>query len=1105
MAGASLLATLVFMAPSAASAAECPNEAIRQQQGSTYLPDCMAYEMVSPPRKNNTQTVLPSISANEGRVLFFSVAALGDAPQLPSPVGEGYVASREGEGWTPTATAAPAGYGGYGEGGTLTPQGVGPLTPNFNRWITLAPTEVDGSQGRLLYFEGGLGFPSFERSPLLIPQDRQHGKSNMQNSQIQGVSPDLSHLYFQAGDLSTTFFPDDPSPDGTRPQANTYVNAYDRGGGGATVALLARDSSGHVWGGSCGAWLGSGIVRRNPDNPGFGGVNQGAISTDGSRVYFSTRPAQPEAAVCDPANPIRILERVDTAGGPQISEVSPSTPVEGSDFFEAASVDGSKVYFTTTRPLASTDKDAVASGAECSPTTAVQGCDLYLRERLPSGGHEIVQVSAGETTPAVEATADTEAGSKQLKNVATTTGTGTLHGATGTGALSGATGTGVVSAGSAGGLFTLNATTVTVLGEVGAFEVGQTVISSMVAPGTTIAAVGSGTIELSAPATGGGIDFSLAAAKKSLSGVTTSTGAFEAGQTISATGIPAGTTIASVGAGTLELSAFPTAVGSGTQTLAAGSKQVTGVTTSTGAFEAGQTISATGIPDGTTIASVGAGTLELSALPTESGTRPLAAGTKQVTAVTTSTGAFEVGQGISGAGIAPGTTIVAVGNGTLELSQPSADGGSKALSAGALPIEIDQEIAGPGIPPGATVIAVNGQTVEISQPATATASEVSIVANRPPGLDARVFEGATAISGDGSHVYFVAEGALTGADTVSGRSPEVAGPTAGRPNLYLYERDGTFPSGRLTFVATLSREDDLFGSAGGSATENRASFANDASAVPLVADSQTGEGGGDGRILVFKSEASLTDDDTDGGYRDVFRFDSAAGPPTMECVSCRPGGDDSEPFDVHSIAEPGYFQQFNLAPKAQFAEEGRWVSEDGRSIVFATAEPLVSSDLDGKENPYLWRDEGGHGRLSLFPAVGTGEITVSHTGDEVAFITSSVLTGADGDSAADVYVARADGGFVEPTAPAHCQGEACQGSPAPSPPSAVVGTGAFAGNGNVRPKKQSRHHKKKHHHRSSHHKKKPRHQTRRHDKRKNHKMHGADRRPDRKHGREPNK
>ena len=60
----------------------------------------------------------------------------------------------------------------------------------------------------------------------------------------------------------------------------------------------------------------------------------------------------------------------------------------------------------------------------------------------------------------------------------------------------------------------------------------------------------------------------------------------------------------------------------------------------------------------------------------------LQAGSRDVTEVTTTTGAFSVGQSISGSGIPTGTTITGVpGGGVLEISQPATTSGSKAPSS----------------------------------------------------------------------------------------------------------------------------------------------------------------------------------------------------------------------------------------------------------------------------------------------------------------------------------------------------------------------------------------------------------------------------------------
>jgi len=59
-----LAAFLGSSAPSAALAeGACPNEAIRQEQSSTFLPDCRAYEMVSPVDKNGAD-----VAADRGGV-----------------------------------------------------------------------------------------------------------------------------------------------------------------------------------------------------------------------------------------------------------------------------------------------------------------------------------------------------------------------------------------------------------------------------------------------------------------------------------------------------------------------------------------------------------------------------------------------------------------------------------------------------------------------------------------------------------------------------------------------------------------------------------------------------------------------------------------------------------------------------------------------------------------------------------------------------------------------------------------------------------------------------------------------------------------------------
>lgn len=215
------------------------------------------------------------------------------------------------------------------------------------------------------------------------------------------------------------------------------------------------------------------------------------------------------------------------------------------------------------------------------------------------------------------------AGDKITGIGATGTGTLTLFDR-GTGTLEGASGKGTFTAGS--NVLTAVATTV------GAFAVGQAIENrpggetECILLGTTIVAVGEHTITLSAaPVCTLSKSIEFEAGSKEVTGLTTTTGAFAAGQEVNGAGIQAATTITEVSAHSLKLSKVPTQPGSHVE-LTVGSREITGVTTTTGALNPGQQISAPGLPVGTTIVAVKAGgVLEVSRGATASESASLAA------------------------------------------------------------------------------------------------------------------------------------------------------------------------------------------------------------------------------------------------------------------------------------------------------------------------------------------------------------------------------------------------------------------------------------------------------------------------------------------------
>jgi hypothetical protein len=133
--------------------------------------------------------------------------------------------------------------------------------------------------------------------------------------------------------------------------------------------------------------------------------------------------------------------------------------------------------------------------------------------------------------------------------------------------------------------------------------------------------------------------------------------------------------------------------------LVEGSAEVAVVAVVSGSFAVGQVVESTGLPPGTTITAVGPGTLTLSAQATVTESFALlSAGSREVSGVSAAWGQFHVGDAISGPGIPPATTITAVGPGTLSLSAAATEGGTQELAASetSAPIAFDAPATGPG-------------------------------------------------------------------------------------------------------------------------------------------------------------------------------------------------------------------------------------------------------------------------------------------------------------------------------------------------------------------------------------------------------------------------
>jgi hypothetical protein len=269
-----------------------------------------------------------------------------------------------------------------------------------------------------------------------------------------------------------------------------------------------------------------------------------------------------------------------------------------------------------------------------------------------------------------------------------------------------------------------------------------------------------------------------------------------------------------------------------------------------------------------------------------------------------------------------------------------------------------------------------------------------------PLLGARAeVQSVVAVSQDGSHVYFIAKGVL------SGENAERNTPQTGQDNLYVWD------AGHTAFIATLSSGAFKLG---------------EAQATP------------DGDSLVFMSSADLMPGDT-GVVSQIFLYEAQR--ETLKWVSEGQGGSE----DGNDTTDPSSLTSGAIDPEsAQLGEGRRVISEDGSVVVFESSAALTAQVHGGRDNVYLWRNDDLH-LISDGTPEGThhdggrasGLIGIDASGQNVFFTTEASLVTQDNDELSDLYDARIDGGYPAPKID-ECSGEACQQATSAPPAPATV-------------------------------------------------------------------
>jgi hypothetical protein len=295
----------------AAAAAACPNDQFRTGP-SARLPDCRAYEMVSPPDKNggDVDTFVPLRSAPSGdAVLYASLTAFPGAPS--SPLYDFYVSRRDSGGWSTESIEAPQVH----ERRNMFM--VSAASPDLGQTlqvsrVALAPGAIE--MGSNLYLRDNL---SGDRTLIVAQADGElyEALSQIGGAPYLGGASDWSNLLFSS---FVPLLPD--APDGVR-------NLYEYEGGELRIVNRLPDGTVSPDGASIG-YFASPLPRAH------------AVSRDGSRVFFTTGSTNTPA-------PLYLRQDGEVTIPVSESQRPGEEGAMGRAQFGAAAADGSVVYFSS--------------------------------------------------------------------------------------------------------------------------------------------------------------------------------------------------------------------------------------------------------------------------------------------------------------------------------------------------------------------------------------------------------------------------------------------------------------------------------------------------------------------------------------------------------------------------------------------------------------------------------------------------------------------------------------------------------------------------------------------------------------------------------------